>query len=160
MVKQILIPLVLVAVFVVAVGIFVKRSVNVSVQKSAKTVVIDSKTIPVEIADTPELRSKGLSGRSSLGANSGMIFVFDSKGVTPGFWMKDMLITLDFIWIAGGKIVKIDKNVQPAPTGTPDNALPVYYPGQPIDYVLEVNGGFSDTNHIQVGDSVNLSGAI
>jgi uncharacterized membrane protein (UPF0127 family) len=72
--------------------------------------------------------------------------------------MKDMLIPLDFIWVANGKIVKIDKNVPAPAPNTPDGNLKTYSPGTPIDYVLEVNAGFSDKNNIKVGDSVNLSG--
>lgn len=160
MLKQIILPLVLVAAFIVAVGIFVKRSGSTNVQQTSKSIVIGTKTIPVEIADNQELRARGLSGRTSLDAGTGMLFIFDSKGVKPGFWMKDMLIPLDFIWIADGKVVKIDKNVSFPSPGTPDNQLKVYYPNGLIDYVLEVNAGFSDKNNIQVGDSVDVSAAI
>lgn len=145
---------------IVAVGLFVKRSSTFTVTTQQKTITVGSKKVSVEIANTPVSRAQGLSERSSLDSNSGMLFVFDPKGETPGFWMKGMLFPLDFIWIANGKVVKIDKNVQPYPSGTPDNQLKAYYPDQPIDHVLEVNGGFSDRNHIQIGDTVDLSGAI
>ncbi len=159
MFKQVFLPLILVAAVIVAVGIFVKRSsvLPTSSPSISKSVTIGTKAIPVEIANTSVSRAQGLSGRANLDQNGGMLFIFDSKGVEPGFWMKDMLIPLDLIWIASGKVVKIDKDVQPPTNGTPDNQLQVYYPGQPIDYVLEVNAGFSDSNHIQVGNRVDLS---
>ena len=65
-----------------------------------------------------------------------------------------MLIPLDIIWIGNGKIVKIDENVPAPVAGTSDSKLLNYSPGSPIDYVLEVNAGFSDKNNFKVGDLV------
>src|SRR3990170_619340 len=47
----------------------------------------------VEIADTPELRGKGLMGREDLGDDEGMAFLF-FEDTTSGFYMKDTLIPL------------------------------------------------------------------
>jgi len=89
-----------------------------------------------------------------------MLFVFEEKGGTvrypPVFWMKDMLIAIDIIWIDNDKIIQIDKNVQPPKTGVKDNDLAKYKPDNPIDYVLEVNGGYSDKNDIKEGDGVEI----
>jgi hypothetical protein len=166
MIKQIVLPILAVAVFIIAVGVFVQKSSSLglsgifSPQPSSipeKSITINSTKINVQIADTPDKRAKGLSGTTSLKEGSGMLFVFDTKGVTPLFWMKDMLIPIDIIWIGSGKIVRIDKNVPiPAP-GTPDDNLKTYSTGAPIDYVLEVNAGFSEKNKINVGDGVELS---
>lgn len=167
MFKQIILPILGVLVFIVVVGLLVKKSTSLGLtnifapQPSAipgKTITIDTTQINVQIADTAESRVAGLSGVASLNEDDGMLFVFDTKGVTPLFWMKDMLIPLDLIWIGNGKIIKIDKNVPIPSPGTPDNNLQTYSPGAPIDYVLEVNAGFSDKNNINVGDSVDLSG--
>jgi len=148
-IKQIFLPLVAVAVFIVAVGLFVKNS-------GKKTVTIGNKTISVEVANTPESRKNGLSGTSALAEDNGMLFVFDSQDIMPSFWMKDMLIPLDIIWINDGKVVKIDKNVPAPAKDIPDSELKTHNPGQPIDYVLEVNSGFSDKNGVKAGDSVTL----
>ena len=170
MVKQLFIPLAAVAAFIILVGLFTKNQSSINWSKyfpnmvtattapaQQKTVTVNSKTINVELANTEALREKGLGGRSSLDAGSGMLFVFDPKQVKPIFWMKDMQISLDLIWISGNKIVKIDKNVPAPVTGTPDSKLNKYSPNQPVDDVLEVNGGYCDTNNIKVGDSVDLS---
>ena len=85
-----------------------------------------------------------------------MLFTFDPQNVTPGFWMKEMLIPIDIIWIEGGHVVKIDKNVEAPKENTPDSELKIYTPDTPIDYVLEVNAGFSDKNSIKVTDTVIL----
>lgn len=160
--KKVLIPLVLVIVFITVVGFFIKiyPTFNTTSTKNEKVaqkiVTIGSKNINIEIADTNELREKGLGGRSTLPENNGMLFVFDSKPVMVNFWMKDMLMPIDIIWIANNKITKIDKNVPFYPAGTPDNQLKVYGPSSPIDYVLEVNSGFSAKNNIKVGDVATL----
>ena len=114
---------------------------------------IEDKEVKVEIAKTPEERQKGLGGRTSLDQDSGMLFVFNTK-VKPSFWMKDTKISLDFIWIRDGKIVGIDKNVQPQPNAS-DSELKLYPAPEPVDFVLEVNGGFSDKNGIKVGQSLS-----
>ena len=166
MVKQLLLPLAGVAAFIVLVGLLVKDSGNIKIPgvtpttspAAEKIITVGETKLNVEIADTKSKREVGLGGRSTLDQNVGMLFVFDSKQVTPSFWMKDMLIPLDIIWISGGKVVKIDKNIQAPISGTPDSKLAIYNPGQPIDYVLEVNAGFSDTNNVKVGDSIDLSG--
>lgn len=160
--KKLIIPIVAVAAFIVAVGFLVqKTNTNSPIQsptpQPAPTVTIRNVTINVELAKTNEEREKGLSDRTSLNKNSGMLFIFDAKDNTPAFWMKGMLIPLDIIWIKDGKITKIDKNIPaPAPV-TPENKLKTYSAGA-VDYVLEVNAGFADTNSIKTGDGVTLSG--
>ncbi|MGB6881980.1 MAG: DUF192 domain-containing protein, partial [Microgenomates group bacterium] len=102
-------------------------------------------------------RRQGLSGKENLPEGEGMLFIFESKNIQPPFWMKDMKFAIDIIWIDDDKIVQIDKDIQPPEPGASDNKLVLYTPNQPIDYVLEVNAGFSEENKIKVGDSVNLS---
>jgi uncharacterized membrane protein (UPF0127 family) len=166
MVKNLLLPLAAVALFIILVGIFTQKSSSINWSKylqgatpvQQKTVTINSKTIQVEIADTQSSREKGLSGRTSLGAESGMLFIFDTKQVSPTFWMKDMLIPLDMIWVSGDKVVKIDKDIPAPAPGTKDSALTKYTPNRAVDYVLEVNAGFASSNSIKVGDAVSISG--
>ncbi len=165
MFKQLLLPLAAVALFIILVGLLTQNSGSINwskylpgatgVQKG--TLVVGTKTLSVEIVNTETLREKGLSGRTSLPTESGMFFVFEAKKVNPTFWMKDMLIPLDIIWIADGKIIKIDKNIPAPSANTPDDKLKKFSANWPVDYVLEVNAGFADNNNIKVGDSVDLS---
>ena len=165
MFKQIILPILAVIVFIVAVGIFVQKSSSLNFFATPtpqstlqeKTITVGSKTIQVQLADTEATREQGLSGVTSLGANNGMLFVFDTN-VTAVFWMRGMLIPLDMIWIESGKVIRIDKNIPKPDPNTPDAQLATYSAGQPVDHVLEVNAGFSDANKIKVGDVVNLSG--
>lgn len=156
MLKQLLIPLIGVAAFIVIVGLLMQGKIklgNPIPTPKPTTLKIASREIIIRIADDDKKRAEGLSGVTSLGENEGMLFVFgteggySSKDVTPSFWMKDMLIPLDIIWINDGRIVKIDKDV---PISNPEK---LYTPDTPIDYVLEVNAGFSDKNNLKIGDA-------
>lgn len=111
--------------------------------QSNSYVEIDGKKIAVELAVTPEQKIKGLSNRSSLGEEAGMLFLFDDKDRLT-FWMKDMQFNLDFIWIADDKIVDTHRNV-PAPAQN-HGSLDVYSPSVPADKVLEVNAGWIQEN--------------
>lgn len=67
--------------------------------------------------------------------------------------MRLMHFPLDIIWITDGKIVKIDKNLPPEGTEPKEH----YSSGQPVNYVLELNAGFTLDNMIQIGDKVQIS---
>lgn len=112
---------------------------------------INDQTVKLEIAATPEARAKGLSNHEKLKEDEGMLFVFPDKAVRT-FWMKEMKFDLDIIWIADDKIVKIDKNL-PAEGGFPTK---LYSSIAPVNYVLEVNAGWSEANRAKAGDSVKF----
>lgn len=101
----------------------------------------------VELADTPASRMRGLQGRQSLAADSGMLFVF---GVPQNvrMWMKDTLIPLDMLFIdAQGRIAKI------AAQTTPLSLTPIGADA-PVTAVLEVPGGSAERLGIKAGDRV------
>ena len=124
--------------------------------KNESYVKINNQKIAVEIADSDQKRTQGLSNRERLDENSGMLFIFNPKSLAS-FWMKDMKFAIDIIWIKDNLIIKIDKNV-PAPSPNTSTLNPKHYsPPSEINYVLEVNAGFSDRNNIGVGDMVNIS---
>jgi len=85
-----------------------------------------------------------------------MLFVFEQENIRQSFWMKDMNFAIDIIWISDEEIIQIDENIPPPDPGMPDSELKSYLPNQPIDYVLEVNAGFSDENNIKIGDPVKI----
>jgi len=134
---------------------------NISVQSPAvvpqpdysRNLEVGNKNLLVEIANNDQKRATGLSYRTSLPNNDGMLFEFAS-GTTPAFWMKQMNFNLDLIWIYQNKIVGITADV-PASKAA-DIELPLYYPPSVIDQVLEVNAGWSKQNNITVGDKVSL----
>ena len=112
--------------------------------------------IPVFLVLSEEEKRLGLPGRKSLPDKQGMLFVFDTKSYQT-FWMKDMLIPIDIIWISDDIIVDISKNVPNPVPGTVQAQLPLYSSSKPANYVLEVNAGFSDKYSIKIGDKVDLS---
>lgn len=112
-------------------------------------------TFAVELATTAGERALGLSGRSSIGRNSGMLFIYEADA-TPGFWMRGMLFPLDIIWIDGqGEVVEVSSDLAPAPGGSQPL---LYYPPGPIRYVLEVNAGLAEELRIGPGSRALFSG--
>lgn len=107
---------------------------------------IQNQQFIIEVAKSTEELQTGLSGRTSLAPNHGMLFVFD-KDDTWGIWMKDMRIPLDIVWLnAEKRVVHIEANVQP------DNYPAIFTPDQPARYVLEVNAGTVEGYGIGLGD--------
>lgn len=122
-------------------------------QTSQKKIKINDVVIKADVADTPQLRSKGLGGRDSLPLDQSMLFVFP-EAKKYQFWMKGVKFPLDMIFIADAKVVDIIKNVPTLTEGVDDSAVPRYQPVIPVDMVLEVNAGFVDTHSIKIGDNV------
>lgn len=117
-------------------------------------VVIGRHGFRVDVADTPLEHQQGLSGRESLRATEGLLFVFRKPGIQR-FWMKDMLIPIDIIWINGNRIVGFEENVSPQP-GVSMTELAVYKSPSPVDYVLEVPAGTVGRIGASVGDEVSI----
>ena len=106
--------------------------------------------VEVDVADTKELRALGLSGRTELGDYQGMLFIMDTQEIHP-FWMKDMEISLDILYIdSNGVIVDIFENQKPC---TPAMCPSIQSP-YPSKYVLEVVDGFVEVNRVEVGNEV------
>lgn len=108
----------------------------------------------VEVVDTPQKITLGLSGREEIGAD-GMLF--DLPEPRPaGFWMKEMGFPLDMIWIRNNKITGIEPDVPFPPPNTPESKLKVYYSPGEVDKVLEVPAGTAGRRGWQVGDIVEF----
>ncbi len=107
--------------------------------------------VDVDIVDTEEERTQGLMYRESLGAFSGMLFIFDEEA-DNSFWMKNTKISLDLIFFNQEKvIIDIIENAQPCTEG---HICPSLRPQFEYMYCLEVNAGFVEENRIDVGDSI------
>lgn len=129
------------------------NSKSVNSPTLTKTMVVGNTKIKVELTETIGQKELGLSYRKSLPQDHGMLFDFSDSPSKPGFWMKGMNFDLDLIWIKNNKIIAITKNVK-KPTDQKET-LELYYPPSKIDYVLEVNSGWSDKNNIHVGDPIS-----
>lgn len=115
-------------------------------------VFINDTEVLVEIVDTPEAIQKGLSGRPSLDADRGMLFMFSEAKIYK-FWMPDMHFPIDIIWISGDRVADIDENV--SNEFDPQNPM-FYFPSRPVQTVLELNAGFARKHNIKIGDNVKL----
>lgn len=93
----------------------------------------------VEVVEKEEDRERGLMFRNGLPKNEGMLFKFEQLGQLS-FWMKNMLIPLDMIFIdVDYKVVQILNWVMPCE----DGPCPKFGSLKDAQYVLEINGGLS-----------------
>ena len=92
---------------------------------------LGKETIQAEVASTPSTQQLGLMFRKELGANSGMLFIFNEKA-GHCFWMKNTLIPLSIAFLEDdGKIINIEE-MQPQ---TEDN----HCPKKATRFALEMN---------------------
>ena len=116
-------------------------------------VVINEKIIFVELAITPEDRQRGLMERDLLEKDNGMLFVFSEEDAYS-FWMKNMKISLDIIWInADGNVVYFVEGAPPCV----QSPCQTYSPNADALYVLEVNPGVVDALGIEENTEVVIS---
>ena len=91
----------------------------------------------------------GLSGIKNLD-NSGMLFTYkDARQVR--FWMKDMSINLDIIWLGcNGQILGWQLDAKP-------EDYPGTYKSPKLNYVLEAPAGFINKHQLKLGDKLELN---
>ena len=97
--------------------------------------------LTLETARTEPAREQGLMDRAVLAPHTGMLFVFE-RDERVDFWMKDTLVPLDMIFIAGdGTVRRVFSNVPVVAPTLPDEQIP--REGAPAKYVIETAGGRS-----------------
>ncbi len=103
------------------------------------------------LADTPALRQRGLSGRPTMGDDEVMLFIFENPA-RNFFWMKDMLFSIDIVWLdANRKVIHIEQSVKP-------KTYPKSFgPDEDSKYVLEFKEGVINSVGLKVGDSIDFS---
>ena len=108
-------------------------------------------SIRLSFANTPQLREQGLSNTQNLPTDTGLFFVFDAPETT-GFWMKDMQYPIDIVWINEKKrVIDIDDHV------TPESYPTVYYPSEPVQYVLEISADQAKTLGLTIGTKIDFA---
>jgi uncharacterized membrane protein (UPF0127 family) len=99
--------------------------------------------ISAELARTPQQRAVGLMYRRELGANAGMLFVFEQPG-KQCFWMKNTLLPLSIAFLKDdGEVVDI-ADMQP-------HALQLTCSTAPVRLALEMNQGWFAKRGIKAG---------
>ena len=101
----------------------------------------------VELANTPQTRSRGLMFRESMPRSSGMLFIYDSPQRAM-FWMRNTLISLDMIFTdETGTVRHVHHEAIPGDETTIDG-------GTDVLTVLEINGGLARAMGIVAGSQM------
>jgi uncharacterized membrane protein (UPF0127 family) len=112
---------------------------------------ISGTKIQLEVAQTPQQQATGLMYRESLADDRGMLFPFPSER-TARFWMKNVSISLDMIFLNGDRVVGLATDVPPCAA----EPCPVYGPEALVDKVIELRGGRAKELDVRVGDAIEI----
>lgn len=107
--------------------------------------------IKLEVAETQQQQAMGLMYREKLPPDRGMLFPLDPPQ-KPNFWMKNVQIPLDMIFLSDGEIRAIAPEVPPCES----KPCPTYGPNEPIDQVIELAGGRAEELGLEVGDTITI----
>ena len=112
-----------------------------------QAVLPDGFAVILDLALTPEEIANGLMFRPSLPENRGMMFLFDQPRL-PAFWMKNMQIPLDLVFLDGtGTVVDVIADVPPCAA----EPCPNYPPSSPAQAVIEIGSGVAAAHGIEAG---------
>ena len=115
---------------------------------------IGGQMIQLEVAETPQQQALGLMYRTELAPNRGMLFPFNPPRPVS-FWMKNVSISLDMVFLFQGAVVAIAADVPPCTTPR----CATYGPEgrQLVDQVIELRGGRAAELGVQVGDMITIN---
>lgn len=118
-------------------------------------VSVGDRRLELEVARTPQQQAMGLMYREFLPDDRGMLFPFNPPRPVS-FWMKNVRINLDMIFLLEGEVVGLAVDVPPC--NTVASRCPTYGPGDgvPVDAVLELRGGRAAELGIEVGDRLEV----
>lgn len=90
--------------------------------------------------------------REHLPETGGMLFIYPEDR-RPAFWMKNMKLALDFVWMnSDGKVVDTSENVPVCETSD----CPSISAKEPVRYVLEIAAGSIQRAGIKTGDQATI----
>lgn len=98
---------------------------------------LGSDEIVLAVADTPQLRSRGLMGVSDLGDVDGMLFGWGGDLVNSRFVMRDTLIPLTIAFFGSDGVVVDVFGMQPCDT----EPCETYPSAAPYTHAVEFPGG-------------------
>lgn len=109
-----------------------------------------TRTIDIEIADTPYEWETGLMYRESMEDEQGMLFIYPNAA-PRNFYMKNTYIPLDIIFMSNDTIVvSFKENAQPRD----ESSIPSNVPAR---FILEINAGKMAEWNIEMGDKMRFS---
>lgn len=107
-------------------------------------------TIQAALADEPEERNEGLMNVTNLPPDKGMLFIFEDEE-PRSFWMANTPLSLDIMFVNSDyEIVRIHRNTEAFSEKNLSS-------GEPAQYVVETNGGFSVSHDIREGMQISVS---
>jgi uncharacterized protein len=132
-------------------------------------VTIAGKKFKLELALDQDTRFKGLSGRTEIPADGGMLFVFP-RPVTTSFVMRDCPVPIDIIYLdATGRVVSMHKMKAEDPRKEGEDAIDpatgvskyegrlTKYPSEyDTQYVIELKGNTLDELKLKKHDKIPL----
>ena len=125
-------------------------SLETPAEGSQNTNSINKYNFSVRVADTYELRRRGLSGIKHLPNGEGMLFVM-AKPTHMKMWMKECYIPLDVLFFdSEKKLINFHTMTVPA-VGSSDNNLATYPSDKPAQYALELVGGTAERLGVKPG---------
>lgn len=107
--------------------------------------------IDLEVARTPDQQAMGLMHRPPLPDNRGMLFPFQPARPVS-FWMKNVPVALDMVFLHRGKVVMVAPQVPPCTTPS----CPTYGPPGLVDAVIELRAGRAAELGLQPKDRVEI----
>jgi uncharacterized protein len=113
-------------------------------------IVFPNASFFIETVEEEGQRIKGLSGKESMKENRGMLFKFEQEEYWS-IWMKDMLFSLDIIWLDQNLVV-VDLKENVSPETYPSS----FSPQKPAKYVLEINAGLCEKYQIKINDQAKF----
>lgn len=115
-------------------------------------ILLQSKTISVELAETPDQQAYGLSFVKELKPEQGMLFIFDETQHLS-FWMVNTLLPLSI-----GYFDKDKKLIQVFEMAVlKEGERPKHYQSKrPAKYALEMNKGWFKHHKIKLGSQFQL----
>ena len=111
-----------------------------------RQVKVAGHALRVEVAATIEQRMKGLMFREKLGADDGMLFVFDEPGY-HAMWMKNTPLPLSVAFVDGAGAILNILDMEP-------HTLDQHAAAGPAVYAIETNKGWFAKRRIKAGDKV------
>ena len=121
-----------------------------SLQGSANGVPLNEHSFYVEVANTDELRQRGLAGREYLPPGKGMLFVMPVP-TEIDMWMKGCLIPLDVLFFDQDKRLINFQTMAVPLAGETEADLPRYPSDKLAKYALEVRAGTAQQLRLKQG---------
>lgn len=123
---------------------------NTASAPESASLMINEHYVELDIAATNEARQQGLSGRTELEEDEGMLFLFSSAG-RHSFWMKDMNFPIDIIWLdERNEVVDIKERAQP------ESYPETFAPAKSATKVVELTADFVAEEEIKIGQQLNI----